>query len=110
MLPSDASEFNSGDWRPLLDFSFAWGSGTRGYGPARLARVHTAGGARLGADLAAAAATLARDGAAAAYELLLGERRIAHPGPAFFTEFRYFQDPSALILDARLARRLRWFS
>lgn len=112
----------SGNWLPLLVVSFAWGWGSRGFGPTRLSWVMRGGwrSPRLSRDeierrLGAAIDVLDREGAPAAYELLLTDGRIPALGPAFFTKFLYFASRSlevrcpALILDARLASAMRCF-
>jgi hypothetical protein len=112
----------TGTWLPLLVTSFAWGWGNRGFGPTRLSWVMRGGWRsprpspeEIERRLVAAVDVLDRDGAPAAYELLLNEGRIPALGPAFFTKFLYFASKSsevkcpAMILDARLASRMRWF-
>ncbi|NES28152.1 hypothetical protein GCE86_08615 [Micromonospora terminaliae] len=112
----------SGNWLPLLVVSFAWGWGSRGFGPTRLSWVMRGGwrSPRLGRDeierrLGAAIDVLDREGAPSAYDLLLTGGRIPALGPAFFTKFLYFASRSqevrcpAPILDARLASAMRCF-
>ncbi|MFF0232682.1 hypothetical protein [Micromonospora sp. NPDC005254] len=109
-------------WLPLLVTSFAWGWGSRGFGPARLRWVLNGKAGLPGLPtseiekrLAAAVDALDRRGAGAAYQLLFGTGRISAFGPAFFTKFLYFAGRTdkarcpALILDARLARQMRGF-
>ncbi|MEU4473533.1 hypothetical protein [Micromonospora sp. NPDC023888] len=111
-----------GLWLPLLVTSFAWGWGSRGFGPTRLRWVLNGKGGLPGLPtseiqerLAAAVNALDQRGAGAAYQLLLDAGRISGFGPAFFTKFLYFASRTdsvqcpALILDARLARQMRGF-
>ncbi|MDH6464328.1 hypothetical protein M2302_004526 [Micromonospora sp. A200] len=111
-----------GDWLPLLVTSFAWGWGTRSIGPTRLSwvfhgsrRIRALPTVEIGSRLAAAVNVLDRQSAEAAYRWLLKDGHIPALGPAFFTKFLYFASRAgggrypALILDARLARRMQWF-
>ncbi|MEV4621203.1 hypothetical protein AB0J74_21170 [Asanoa sp. NPDC049573] len=112
----------TGNWLPLLVVSFAWGWGKRGFGPTRLSWVTGNLWKRVplsrdevGSRLAAAVDVLDRKGPVCAYHLLLKQRRIPALGPAFLTKFLYFASRSseahcpAMILDARLADRMRFF-
>ncbi|HEX5541636.1 MAG TPA: hypothetical protein VFX60_08730 [Micromonospora sp.] len=113
----------TGDWLPLLVTSFVWGQGDLGYGPTRLSWVLDGKQGRpaptlddIRHRLAQAVFVLARDGAAAAYDLLIERGSIPELGPAFFTKFLYFAGktgdvagPQPMILDKRLAGRMRWF-
>ena len=112
----------SGRWLPLLVASYVWGQGLIGYGPARLERIlgtdesgtHAAQ-ERAEGSLAAAVKALRVESARRAYEVLRGDEGITHLGPAFFTKFLYFagmevaaaSGPQPLILDERLANRMR---
>ncbi|MET7373437.1 hypothetical protein [Micromonospora arida] len=109
-------------WLPLLVTSFAWGWGSRGFGPTRLRWVLNGKAGLPGLPtseieerLATAVDALDRRGAGAAYQSLFDTGRISAFGPAFFTKFLYFAGRAdkarcpALILDARLARQMRSF-
>ncbi|MBM7489147.1 hypothetical protein JOD64_000369 [Micromonospora luteifusca] len=112
----------SGLWLPLLVTSFAWGWGSRGFGPTRLLWVLEGKGGSAGLStseiekrLAAAVDALDQQGARGAYGLMLDAGRLSEFGPAFFTKFLYFASRTdnargrALILDARLALQMRAF-
>ncbi|TDC61557.1 hypothetical protein E1258_11070 [Micromonospora sp. KC207] len=109
-------------WLPLLAASFAWGWGRRGFGPTRLTWI-LHGNTRWPAPppgeverrLAHAVDVLDHESAWSAYRYLAEEDKVCGLGPAFFTKFLYFagragdRRPGALILDDRLAGRMRGF-
>ncbi|MBG7696571.1 hypothetical protein HCJ76_00220 [Streptomyces sp. MC1] len=102
-------------FREALVATYVWGKGKsgslKGSGPATLHLILAAEG--LDAALAGAVTALREHGAQAAYAALRG--RVAWLGPSFFTKFLYFagktvqpaKGPEPLILDQRLAQRLR---
>lgn len=119
----------SGDWLPGLVASYAWGSGSTGYGASRLAKIVTTTPVeQLRRRLGLAVSVMHDSGAVEAYRLLRGQpvsqgkagalepSRIAGLGPAFFTKFLYFAGrnvkvptatPEPLILDRVVAGFLR---
>jgi hypothetical protein len=107
---------------PALDVftaSYIFGMGRTGYGRSRYDGI-LAGAPDFGAILERVREIGRCQGPVIAYSQLYGghdydhrERpgtspwsRVARYGPAFFTKFLYFTVPGALILDARLARRV----
>jgi hypothetical protein len=97
--------------RRLLWAACAWGTGDSQRGNGRRVRGMARDRDRLGQLLADAAAK-ARHDPAAYVSLHAGQNRIYGLGPAFGTKFLYFAgagaaDHPCLILDARVARRLR---
>ncbi|MEW2287524.1 hypothetical protein [Streptomyces sp. NPDC047841] len=102
-------------FREALVATYVWGKGKsgspKGSGPATLRLILAADG--LDRVLAGAVTALNEHGARAAYAALRG--RVGWFGPSFFTKFLYFagktvrpaNGPEPLILDQRLARRLR---
>jgi hypothetical protein len=96
--------------RRLLWASCAWGTGPSQRGNRRRIRGVAADSDRLG-ELLAEAVGRAADDPVEAYEVLRpGRNAINGLGPAFFTKFLYFAGDGhrgALILDARVASRLR---
>ncbi len=112
----------------LLAASFAWGTGTTGYGPQRYREIVDAAGARLEPSLRRALDAVYQDPGSpdpiAGYAQLYGgcqhdQRarpgqapwcRLHRLGPAFFTKFLYFAVPGALILDNRVANAVSQLS
>jgi Putative 8-oxoguanine DNA glycosylase OGG-like protein len=113
----------AGDCSPvvLLAASFAWGTGTTGYGPRRYREIVDAAGAMLEPSLRQALDAIYQDPRSsdpvAGYAQLYGGCKSGHRaqagqapwsrlhklGPAFFTKFLYFAVPGALVLDNRVA-------
>jgi hypothetical protein len=110
------------EWLPLLVAAYMWGWGKSPIGPQRLAWVLEGRDGEPAPDreeierrLKAAFDALDIS-AGRAYELLTDKkRRIRYLGPAFFTKFLYFAGKTVampcppMVLDARLAERMRWF-
>ena len=101
-----------GGWTRLLVASFAWGTGTTGYGPFRCSEILKQPVVEV--SLAAAVSRLTSHGPLAAYFYLnnRSEGHIEGFGPAFFTKFLYFaggrsRGGRALILDQVLAGAVR---
>lgn len=84
-----------------------WGYGRRGYGPYRVRRVLDQDGA--GENLRAGYDVLHRDGPGAAFSAFADKHRLAWLGPAFFTKFMFFADPTqqSLVLDEYVAAWIR---
>lgn len=96
----------------------SWGAGTSAQRVARCVRpLHQAGAAE---SLLATHALVRSGDAVGAYAALFrgGQHRIKYLGPAFFTKWLYFSGyeewsadgPAPLILDARVATALGWWS
>jgi hypothetical protein len=90
--------------------SMAWGYGNVGYGPWRVQRCLSTGGAS--AKLFDAAQSLVSGGPTAGYAALGAQNRLTGLGPAFGTKYLYFvskaaSTPVALILDRLVASWLR---
>lgn len=112
----------SGDWLRLLVASFVWGQGDDARGPVRLGWILDGKQGRacppldeIERRLGESVDTLHQKGPVLAYQQLGGSGKVPNLGAAFFTKFLYFAsrvgDPTcrAMILDARLAGRMRWF-
>jgi hypothetical protein len=105
--------YAAGEWLPLLVGAYAWGQGTNGYGPHRLAKILGANPDKVEVALQNAILKLQTEGSVEAYRALRGT--VKWLGPAFFTKFLYFAGrvtprataPSPLILDGRVASSLR---
>ena len=101
------------DHSQLLVAVMMWGYGTRGYGPARTARMLAAPDAEQRIASAFQAANDPRDGARAGYAALAdpATARLSWLGPAFGTKFLFFAGHGAvhygsrpLILDGLIGR------
>lgn len=109
------------DEQSAIDFYVrvcSWGAGTSAQRVARCVRpLHQAGAAE---SLLATHAVVRSGDAVDTYAALSrgGQHRIKHLGPAFFTKWLYFSayddwssgGPAPLILDARVATALGWWS
>lgn len=103
-------------WTDLMAGSYAWGTGTTGYGVSRWLRiVRESRDGVLEQQLGEAVVSLEASGPVAAYWRLNNEGHIHGLGPAFFTKFLYFangeqavgaRDFQPVILDQVLARKM----
>jgi len=100
----------------LFVAAMMWGHGTRGYGPARTAKMLAVADADRRIALAFRAANEPRDGARASYAALAdpGVARLPWLGPAFGTKFLYIAGydqmdygPKPLILDGLVGRWIK---